>query len=42
MQRLGGIRERQPRGHGLENSQGVERQAGIGSGHVSFPYERFR
>ena len=42
VQRLGGVRERQARSHGLENAQGIERQAGVGGGHVSFPYARFR
>ena len=39
---FGGICERQPRRHRFEDSQRVERQAGIGSSHVSFPYGRFR
>ena len=42
VQRFGRIRERQPRGHGFEDSQRIERQAGVGGGHVSFPYARFR
>ena len=42
VQGFGGIRKRQPRRHGFENSKRIERQAGIGGAHVSFPNERFK
>jgi hypothetical protein len=42
VQGLGGVGERQSRGHGLEDTQGIERQAGIGGGHVRNPYQGFR
>ena len=42
VQGLGGVRERQARSDRLEDAQRVERQPGIGGGHVSFPYGRFR
>ena len=42
VQGLGRVRKRQPRSHRFEDSQRIERQAGIGGGHVSFPYARFK
>jgi hypothetical protein len=42
VQGLCGIGEGQARTHRLEDSQRIERQAGIGGGHVRFPYARIR